>query len=340
MLNPMSSIGINGMGRQGVDSTYFSQTLSTASIAVHERLPMWREVFGQAMVRLDIEPIDDRPFHAEGALCALPGAAYASVTTSPVSFTRTRRLIATDPDPAEKLYLISADAPVEVTQGGKEHVLATGDAIFVRGGEVNRIRCARRSRLTNIAIALDDLRDAHPAADDLAMRVVPRHSDLLGLLHGYVDVARLNAGVAGSAAGPLVSGHVRDLFVAIAASGPEREAVAPPAGMKAARLRAIKMDIAAHLCDSHLDAGGVATRGGISPRYVRRLFQQEGTSFSAYVLGERLERAHRLLLHPGSRDRTITAIAYACGFNDLSYFSRSFRRRFGATPSDLRGAGV
>jgi AraC-like DNA-binding protein len=29
-------------------------------------------------------------------------------------------------------------------------------------------------------------------------------------------------------------------------------------------------------------------------------------------------------------------VAYACGFNDVSYFNRCFRRRFGASPTELR----
>ncbi|RVC16943.1 AraC family transcriptional regulator, partial [Mesorhizobium sp. M7A.F.Ca.AU.002.02.1.1] len=28
------------------------------------------------------------------------------------------------------------------------------------------------------------------------------------------------------------------------------------------------------------------------------------------------------------------------GFNDLSYFNRAFRRRYGATPSDVRAAAL
>jgi AraC-like DNA-binding protein len=35
-------------------------------------------------------------------------------------------------------------------------------------------------------------------------------------------------------------------------------------------------------------------------------------------------------------DRTVGSIALEVGFNDLSYFHRTFRRRFGATPSDVR----
>ena len=319
-----------------MDATGFSQILSTASVPERERLPMWRELFGQAMVRLDIEPARTVPFHAEGTLCALPGAAYASVSASPVQVSRTHRLIAADP--VEMLYLITADAPLELKQRGREHVLAVGDSIFVRGGEVSTIQCRKRCRFTNIAVAQDDLRALLSGADDLAMRVVPRQSDLLGLLHAYVDMLRLRADAASGVAAALTAGHIRDLIGAVAATAAEDGAPERP-GVKAARLRAIKADIAVRSCDPRLDIVGVATRAGISPRYVRRLFQDEGSSFSAHVLGERLDRAHRLLLHPGQAPRTIAAVAYACGFGDLSYFNRTFRRRFGMTPSDLRGAG-
>ena len=54
------------------------------------------------------------------------------------------------------------------------------------------------------------------------------------------------------------------------------------------------------------------------------------------VLARRLERAHRLLLHRGQTANSIGAIAYACGFGDLSYFNRTFRRRFEMTPTDVR----
>src|SRR3546814_13647658 len=81
------------------------------------------------------------PFHAEGTLGALPGAAYASVSASPVRVSRTRRLISADP--VEMLYLITADAPLDVNHGGREHILAAGDSIFVRGGEVSTISCQR-----------------------------------------------------------------------------------------------------------------------------------------------------------------------------------------------------
>jgi AraC-like DNA-binding protein len=37
-------------------------------------------------------------------------------------------------------------------------------------------------------------------------------------------------------------------------------------------------------------------------------------------------------------DRTISQIAFACGFGAPSYFNRTFKRLYGATPSDIRSA--
>jgi AraC-like DNA-binding protein len=47
-------------------------------------------------------------------------------------------------------------------------------------------------------------------------------------------------------------------------------------------------------------------------------------------------RARQLLGDPRCGHLTVSDIAYECGFSDLSYFNRAFRRRFEATPSDIR----
>jgi transcriptional regulator GlxA family with amidase domain len=57
---------------------------------------------------------------------------------------------------------------------------------------------------------------------------------------------------------------------------------------------------------------------------------------SEFVLGQRLIRAHRMLTDSRFAARSITSVAFDAGFGDVSYFNRSFRRRYGATPSDIR----
>jgi len=75
----------------------------------------------------------------------------------------------------------------------------------------------------------------------------------------------------------------------------------------------------------------------VTPRYVQRLFEADGTTFSEYLMEQRLARAHRLLCEPGASHTAISTIAYDVGFGDLSHFNRRFRRQYGLTPRELRG---
>jgi AraC-like DNA-binding protein len=90
--------------------------------------------------------------------------------------------------------------------------------------------------------------------------------------------------------------------------------------------------------ERRLSPGAVAKRQGISDSYMRKLFEGEGTSFSQFVLGRRLEHARRMLTEPRWVHRNIASIAFDAGFGDLSYFNRTFKRCYGPTPSDMRDA--
>ncbi len=85
-----------------------------------------------------------------------------------------------------------------------------------------------------------------------------------------------------------------------------------------------------------LSLGALAARHAISPVYIRKLFEGENTSFTQFVLDERLARVHTMLTDPRLDNRAIGGLALEAGFNDVSYFNRAFRRRYGASPSDVR----
>jgi AraC-like DNA-binding protein len=103
-------------------------------------------------------------------------------------------------------------------------------------------------------------------------------------------------------------------------------------------LRAIQEVIANRLDQPDLSAATIAVRHRIKPRWVQRLFESEGTTFTEYVLAQRLVRAHRLLTDPLYANQKVSTMALDIGFGDLSYFNSAFRRRYGMTPSELRTA--
>jgi AraC-like DNA-binding protein len=111
-------------------------------------------------------------------------------------------------------------------------------------------------------------------------------------------------------------------------------------GLRAARLHSIKEGILARIGQHELSIADVARSQQVSESYVRQLLAADGTSFTDFVLQERLARAYRMLIDPRYAAYLISAIAYEVGFSDLSYFNRTFRRRYAATPSDVREAAV
>jgi len=47
-----------------------------------------------------------------------------------------------------------------------------------------------------------------------------------------------------------------------------------------------------------------------------------------------------MLSDPRLADRTIGSVAFDVGFGDLSYFNRTFRRRYGAIPTEIRQSAM
>ncbi|NBD25272.1 helix-turn-helix transcriptional regulator [Paenibacillus glycinis] len=84
----------------------------------------------------------------------------------------------------------------------------------------------------------------------------------------------------------------------------------------------------------------VVRRYGMTPKYARALFKQAtGLSWTRYLTGLRMERAKELLREGGL---SIAEIAERCGYEDLHYFSRLFKKLEGLPPraygDSLRGS--
>ncbi|MGD9773076.1 helix-turn-helix transcriptional regulator [Diaphorobacter sp.] len=133
-----------------------------------------------------------------------------------------------------------------------------------------------------------------------------------------------------------LSDQLLDLGALALGATPQAQQRASTRGLRQARLKAIQADLRVHAWRGDLSLEWAAARHGISVRYVRALFEQEGTSFSDYLLEQRLQRAFGQLACPRHLGSTVSDIAYASGFNNLSWFYRAFKQRFSAAPSDIR----
>lgn len=86
--------------------------------------------------------------------------------------------------------------------------------------------------------------------------------------------------------------------------------------------------------DEPLERDNLASLVFVSPDHLSHLFRQQmGMSLSNYILEQRLSKAKELLL---TTRQSIREIAFACGFQNESYFISQFKRRTGKTPLNFR----
>ena len=72
----------------------------------------------------------------------------------------------------------------------------------------------------------------------------------------------------------------------------------------------------------------------MNEKYLGRLFATEtGQSFHQYLNQVRLERAADLLINTSM---PVLNIAFECGYSNVTYFNRVFRRKFSVSPTEYR----
>jgi AraC-like DNA-binding protein len=267
------------------------------------------------------------------------------VAAGPVSFgylegssgkaIRTRRHVADGNGDFQAIFMHRAWQ--DLTYRGETKRIAAGQFCLTFNGLPSEVAypdaAATAIRIDGAALRTLVRRPEDAGGRALSVATVPA----LGLLSGYLRAF----GSAESALSPEhLHGfglHLLDLVAWTVGASRDGAAQAESGGVRAARLRQLLDTIAERACDPDFAVEAVAARLAVTTRYINRLLEETGASFSEHVAEHRLRRAWRLLCDPNCALK-IASVAFEAGFNDLSTFNRAFRRHFGETPSAVRGA--
>jgi AraC-like DNA-binding protein len=190
---------------------------------------------------------------------------------------------------------------------------------------------ANHRRFTNVHLPAVALRSMVPHIDDMvACELEP--GGVLALALDYSNLL-LDHPTAADEAGMAIAQHLLDLSALGLGARGDQALAAQRGGLRAVRLQALLLILRQHFSEPDFSAQKLAAAAGLSERYVNELLYEAGASFTVRLNELRLGKAARLLSMTANR---ISDIAFECGFNDLSYFNRSFRRRFGLTPTAAR----
>lgn len=100
----------------------------------------------------------------------------------------------------------------------------------------------------------------------------------------------------------------------------------------------IKAYINHNLHASDLSMDQIANALGCTTRYLHKVFLNEEQTLGQYICSLRLERCHADLRNPTFRQKTVTEIAFSWGFNNVTHFSRVFRKKFSMAPTTCRNS--
>jgi AraC-like DNA-binding protein len=238
------------------------------------------------------------------------------------------------------LFLIRGEA--EYAQNGPSQTLIPGDAIVLNRGKADSL-AASEGELECLAMCVSKAKITRALAKKVAdgPLFLSRDSLAAQILSGYVrSYFAASQERCDPAIDRLFCAHVSDLLTLAVESS--ARAVGPSAARnaKSDRLRAILAEIAANACEPGFCTQTVARKIGLSERYIRQLLEETAKTFSRHVSERRLDHALELLTDPASKRLSVTDIAMMSGSRDISHFNRSFRRRFGYTPSEARQKNV
>jgi AraC-like DNA-binding protein len=307
---------------------------NTDALPERDRFGAFCEAMFRNIVGADIVRIGSAPFHGELELRGAGVVAIANIATTSAEIIRNVHHMR-DGNDALVVQLWQKGRAVAF-QGNHEYEVAERNGHVIDNGRPARVCADDVVRFWSLEIPRNIISSQIPNVDLLAGARL--HDELpLRLLFGYLE-GTLKQTLDNGLTARLFGSHLVDLVALTLGRENKGNDLEEAGGVRAARLAAILRLISRSATDPQLNATAAAARLGVTPRYVQMILEVTGRSFSEHVLEQRLERAFIVLRDPQQRGRKIAAIAFACGFGDLSYFNRVFRRRYGATPSDVRAA--
>jgi AraC-like DNA-binding protein len=319
--------------------TNFSRVLefSTDGVPEQDRMAIWREHYGNVMLRVDLEPAAGRIFESRNRCLSLPGLQLMEGASSPAKISRHGRYLADGND--DVMLAINRKGSVVINSNGREQSLRDGEAIILSGSEASTFHRTSHGESFTVRVPRAMFESTVVSVDDALMRTISPDQGALKLMENYATWL-FNAGPVDPQLVNLSVRHIHDLLALTIGPTSDFADTARTRGLRAARLKLAKSYIVSHSQSRELSVGSVAASLNVTPRYVQRLFEADGTTFSEFLTTQRLARAHRMLCEPASTTAAISTIAYDVGFGDLSYFNRRFRRQYGLTPREVRGDKV
>jgi AraC-like DNA-binding protein len=319
------------------------QVITTEGVQPGERFEVWRDIVARTLrFRMEpLVPVDHAP-GAETRFAAIGGVPLVTFEKGfTIRYSRTRAEIARSQAPYYFVQLQLAGL-CQLLRGEEQFSLSVGDGVILdplRDFEMTfPVPDKARRRVLVVGFPKEAMTTRMPRLASLHGAVLRRNMPLARLLAGYLlngfdvadDLTPEAAALFAEHAVELLTQSLRESWAEVPQpSEARREALF----VRACRLVNLRHG------DPRLAPEPLARELGVSTRLLHRIFAEHGETVMKRVFVERLNRAENLLSAPEAAHRTVTDIAFSCGFNDSSHFGRVFAAHKSMTPTEWRRRG-
>ena len=310
-------------------------TYATTDIAPHNRQQFWQEVVSKTYFPLELAFAAGNEFNGSLGAWSLGPVSVSRNVADGMLYRRHQRHLLNE---REECYLITVPelAEIRFEQDGKDVRCRPGAFLIERSHLPYEFSHRDPAALWVLKIPSAVLRGRISCPERLTTLQFDATRSVGAL---FVDTLRLTGARIEEMDEParaMTGKHLIDLL-AMAIESDERLLVGHASSVRNAHLLRCENFIRARLEDERLTPQMVADGCAISIRYLHQIFEGEGITVGAYIRNQRLLMCDAMLRDPNCR-KSISEIAYQCGFGDQAQFSRNYRSRFGCTPSDVRAA--
>jgi len=309
--------------------------LSTDTVRPADRIAYWRDLVCDTFVALDCRSSLRERFRGSVVSHDAGGLSLTRVEADAQTVARTRRLITRSSDDM-MLVSLAVQGDGCVRQDGRDARLSPGDLALYDTTRPYELLFDAPFTQWVLKVPREALCQRLGAPEALTATRASGATPLGRLVRDFLTNFAALPATTSQPVQERLAGQALDLIataLAEHASGCPRQGT--HRAVLAARMRSF---VEEHLHRADLDGAVIADAFRMSARSVRDVFAAQGTTPSRYILARRLERARALLADPARHRRNVGEIAYAVGFSDLPYFSRSFRAAFGHSPREAREA--
>ena len=300
------------------------------------RFRLWHDIWMEQLGKAEMKHAEDKPFYTASKNILLGELSVSRFATTTEHYVRTRKHVANDRDdilvgfyrsPQPQLWTVGSQG-FELKQGSVVAFnVAQPVSSFTNGLTAWNLASIPRAQILKLVPHADHrpamlLNPANPA-----VRHLDRTVDFLLDANEVCEDQELIRH-AQAMLGDLIA-------LALGARGEVGE-VAAERGLRAARQRELIAIIEKRFAEPSLSITTIAAALNLSRRYASDLLLESGSTFSERVLQLRLQKARAMLSDVRYDDTRVSDIAFACGFNEVTYFNRRFRAQFGCSPTQYR----